>query len=61
MYEAYCTYVDDKYFDKHDYDDDTDADADNDTGDDTDDDDDDITTHILVWSINVNELSLIHI
>ena len=21
MYEAYCTYVDDKYFDNHDYDD----------------------------------------
>ena len=31
MYEAYCTYVDDKYFDNHDYDDDTDADTDNDT------------------------------
>ena len=43
MYEAYCTYVDDKYFDNHDYDDDTDADTDNDTGDDT---DDDIDTHI---------------
>ena len=39
MYEAYGTYVDDKYFDNHDYDDDdTDADTDNDTGDDTDDD-----------------------
>ena len=47
MYEAYCTYVDDKYFDNHDYDDDTDADTDNDTGDDT---DDDINTHIIVWS-----------
>ena len=45
MYEAYCTYVDDKYFDNHDYDDDTDADTDNDTGDDT---DDDINTHIIV-------------
>ena len=48
MYEAYCTYVDDKYFDNHDYDDDTDADTDNDTGDDT---DDDINTHIIVWSV----------
>ena len=47
MYEAYCTYADDKYFDNHDYDDDTDAD----TGDDT---DDDINTHIIVWSINDN-------
>ena len=52
MYEAYCTYVDDKYFDNHDYDDDTDADTDNDTGDDT---DDDINTHIIVWSINDSE------
>ena len=47
MYEAYCTYVDDKYFDNHDYDDDTDADTDNDTGYDT---DDDINTHIIVRS-----------
>ena len=47
MYEAYCTYVDDKLFDNHDYDDDTDADTDNDTGDDT---DDDISTHIIVRS-----------
>ena len=53
MYEAYCTYVDDKYFDNHDYDDDTDADTDNDTGDDT---GDDIDTHIIVWSINGSEL-----
>ena len=30
MYGADCTYVDDKYFDNHDYDDDTDADTDND-------------------------------
>ena len=52
MYEAYCTYVDDKQFDNHDYDDDTDADTDNDTGDDT---DYDINTHIIVWSINDNE------
>ena len=52
MYEAYGTYVDDKYFDNHDYDDDTDADTDNDTGDDT---DDDINTHIIVWSINDRE------
>ena len=52
MYEAYCAYVDDKYFDNHDYDDDTDADTDNDTGDDT---DDDINTHIIVWSVNDNE------
>ena len=53
MYEAYCTYVDDKYFDNHDYDDDdTDTDTDNDTGDDT---DDDINTHIIVWSINGND------
>ena len=28
LYEAHCTYVDDKYFDNHDYDDDTDADTD---------------------------------
>ena len=48
MYEASCTYVDDKYFDNHDYDDDTDADTDNDTGDDI---DDDINTHIMVWSV----------
>ena len=47
----YCTYVDDKYFDSHDYDDDTDADADDDPGDDT---DDDINTHIIVWSNNDN-------
>ena len=30
MYEAYCTYVDDRYFDNHDYDDDTDDDNDDD-------------------------------
>ena len=30
MYEAYCTYVDDRYFDNHDYDDDTDDDTDDD-------------------------------
>ena len=48
MYEAYCTYAGDKYFDNHDYDDDTDADTDNDTGDDT---DDDINTHIIFWSV----------
>ena len=47
MYEAYGTYVDDKYFNNHD-DDDTDADTDNDTGDET---DDDIYTHIIVWSV----------
>ena len=47
MYEADCTYVDDKYFDNRDYDYDTDADTDNDTGDDT---DDDISTHITVRS-----------
>ena len=51
MYEAYCTYVDDKYFDNPDYDDDTDADTDNDTGDDT----DDMNTHSRVWSINDSE------
>ena len=51
MYEAYGAYVNDEYFDNHDYDDDTDADTDNDTGDDT---DDDINTHIIVWSINDN-------
>ena len=50
MYEAYCTYVDDKYVDNHDYDDDTDADTDNDTGDDT---DDDINTHTIVWLLTV--------
>ena len=48
MYEAYGTYVDDKYFDNHDCDDDTDADPDNDTGDDT---DDDTYTHIIVWPV----------
>ena len=51
MHKASGTYVGDKYFDNHDYDDDTDADTDNGTGDDT---DDDINTHILVWSINDN-------
>ena len=44
MYEAYGTYVDDKYFDNHDYDD-TDADTDNDTGADT---DDDMYTQIIM-------------
>ena len=48
MYEASCTYVDDKHVDNHDYDEETDADTDNDTGDDT---DDDINTHIVVWSV----------
>ena len=48
MDEAYGTYVDDEYFDNHDYDDDTDDDTDNDTGDDT---DDDIYIHIIVWSV----------
>ena len=48
MYEAYCTYVDDNFFDNHDYDDDTDAVTNNDTGDDT---DDDINTHIIQWSV----------
>ena len=49
MYEASGTYVDDNYFDNHDYeDDDTDADTDNDIGDDT---DDDMNTHIIVWSV----------
>ena len=52
MYETYCTYVDDKYFDNHDYDNDTDADADTDTGDDT---DAEINTHIIVWYINEDE------
>ena len=45
-------YVDDDYFDNHDYDDDTGADTDHDTGDDT---DYDINTHIIVWFINDNE------
>ena len=48
LYDAYSTYVDDKYFDNHDYDDDTDADTVNDTGDDT---DDYICTHTIVWSV----------
>ena len=48
MYEAYGTYVDDEYFDKHDYDDDTDDDTDNNTGDDI---DDDIYTHVIIFSI----------
>ena len=47
-YETYGTYVDDKSFDKHDYDDDTDDDTDNNTGDDT---DDDIYTLLIVFSI----------
>ena len=36
MDETYGTYVDDKRFDIHDYDDDTDHDTDDDTDDDTD-------------------------
>ena len=48
MYEAPGTYVDDEYFDNHDYDDDTDDDTDNNTGDDT---DDDVYTHIKICSI----------
>ena len=48
MYEAYGAYVDDEYFDNHDYDDDTDDDTDNNTGDDT---DDDIYTKIIIFSI----------
>ena len=49
MFEAYGTYVDDKYFDNHDYDDDTDDDTDNNnTGDET---DDDIYTNIIIFSI----------
>ena len=48
MNEAYGTYVDDEYFDNHDYDDDTDDDTDNNTGDDT---DDDIYTNIIIFSI----------
>ena len=48
MYETHGTYVDDKYFDIHDYDDDTDDDTDNNTGDDT---DDDIYTNIKVFPI----------
>ena len=46
-YEAYGTYVDDKHFDNHDYDD-TDDDTDNDAGDDT---DDDICTSVIGISI----------
>ena len=46
MYEAYITYVDDEYFDNHDYDDDTDDDTDNDAGYHT-----DIYIHIIVWSV----------
>ena len=41
MDESYGTYVDDEYFDNHDYDDDTDDDTDDDIDDDTDDDTDD--------------------
>ena len=41
MDETYGTYVDDAYFDIHDYDDDTDHDTDDDTNDDADDDNDD--------------------
>ena len=54
MYEAYCTYVDDKYFGNHDYDDDTDADTDNDTGDDT---GDDISTPIIMRSVSIIDRS----
>ena len=43
MDETYGTYVDEEYFDIHDYDGDTDHDTDNDTGGDTDDDSDDDT------------------
>ena len=53
MHETYVTYVDDKYFDNHDYDDDTDDDTDNNTGDDT---DDDILTNIRICSIPNNYL-----
>ena len=48
IYEAHVTYVDDAYFDNHDYDDDTDDDTDNDTGDDT---DDDMCTSVIGISI----------
>ena len=48
MYEAFGTYVDDKYFDSHEFDDDTDADTDNDTGDGT---HDDNYIHIIVSSV----------
>ena len=41
MDETYGTYVDDEYFDIHDYGDDTDHDTDDDTDDDTNDDTDD--------------------
>ena len=41
MDETYGTYVDDEYFDIHDYDDDPDHDTDGDTDDDTDDTNDD--------------------
>ena len=47
MYEAYCTYADDKRFDSHDYDSGTDADTDNDTGDDT---DNHVCRYIIAWS-----------
>ena len=47
MFEAYGTYVDDEYFDNHDYDDDTDNETLNDTEDET----DDIYTHIIVWYV----------
>ena len=43
MDESYGTYVDDEYFDNHDYDDDTDDDTDADTDDDTNDVTDDDT------------------
>ena len=43
MDDTYGTYVDDKCFDSHDYDDDTDEDTDDDTDEDTDDDTDDAT------------------
>ena len=47
MYEAYGTYVDDRYVDNHDNDYDTDDATENNAGDDT---DDDIYTDILVLS-----------
>ena len=54
MYEAYGTYVDDKYFDNHDDDDDTDDDTDNNTGDDT---DDDIYANIIIFPYKIPKAS----
>ena len=55
MDESYGTYVDDEYFNNHDYaddaDDDTDDDIDDDTDDDTDDDNENDSAAPGCWSV----------